>query len=78
MYIIEKKHNLHEEKKTKSKKFVPTFGQMGYNTVLPRSIAPPFYRQTRLSPKFHTNTPLYCQTQLPPSAKYKLNTVKPV
>ena len=50
-------------------------------TVLPRSIAPPppprppFYRQPRLSPKFSSvpispvkNTPLYCQTQLPPSA----------
>ena len=35
---------------------------------------PPFYRQPRLSPKFSSvpistvkNTPLYCQTQLPPS-----------
>jgi hypothetical protein len=44
-----------KKKKTKSKNFVPTFGQMGYNTVLPRSIAPRFiaklaYRQnSRLS-----------------------------
>jgi hypothetical protein len=41
----------------------------------PSVYRPPFYRQTRLSPKFSsvpispiTNTPLYCQTQLPPSA----------
>ena len=38
-------------------------------------LAPPFYRQPHLSPKFSSvpispikNTPLYCQTQLPPSA----------
>ena len=57
MYIIENKHNLYEEKKTKSKKFVPTFGQMGYNTVLPRSIAPRFiaklaYRQNSRPSRF--------------------------
>ena len=41
----------------------------------PSVYRPPFYRQPRLSPKFSSvpispikNTPLYCQTQLPPSA----------
>jgi hypothetical protein len=49
----------------------PTFDNV--YTVLPRSIAPPFYLQPRLSPKFSSvpispikNTPLYCQTQIPP------------
>ena len=42
-------------------------------SLAPSVYRPPFYRQTRLSPKFSsvpispiTNTPLYCQTQLPP------------
>ena len=46
---------------------VSFFGQIMYS-------APSFYRQPRLSPKFSSvpispikNTPLYCQTQLPPS-----------
>ena len=53
--------------------FLTSIVKMHYSA--PSVYRPPFYRQTRLSPKFSsvpispiTNTPLYCQTQLPPSA----------
>jgi hypothetical protein len=75
MYIIEKKHNLYEEKKNKVKKFCAHIWTDGIQYSAPSVYRPPFYRQTRLSPKFSsvpispiTNTPLYCQTQLLPSA----------
>jgi hypothetical protein len=51
-------------------------GDMNSNEIkysAPSVYCPPFYRQPRLSPKFSSvpispikNTPLYCQTQLPP------------
>ena len=47
----------------------------GLQYSAPSVYRPPFYRQPRLSAKFSSvpispikNTPLYCQTQLPPSA----------
>ena len=69
--------NVVSEKAHSSNKLVSIFCliQGIYNYSAPSVYHPPFYRQPRLSPKFSSvpispikNTPLYCQTQLPPSA----------
>ena len=60
---------IHKSKKDRQHKRQKKRDKTKNNYSAPSVYRPPFYRQILVCSDFpHYNTPLYCQTQLPPSA----------